>query len=216
MKPVSRGRLALALVLPCVTLIGAHALFDPLYRTNDDPAMLLLSAGSVFVDEPTPYLVFSNHAWGQLVSTLYTRLPEFPWYRVLQLLVQFAAGATLVYAALGRRLSAARLIPVACCLALFETLATARPHFTLVSAYAAIAAVILVSAGRRDEELGRIRWALFACLWIAAAATSGTKAPRSSSCSGFLRPPQGWWVRGARTGPGAPSCASGFRWESRR
>ena len=112
---MSRGsgllRVAVAVALPCVTLTAAHLLFDPLYRTNDDPGMLLLSAGLVYVDEPTPYLIFSNHLWGSLVATLYSWLPGVAWYRVLQLAVQFAAGATLLYVALGPRVNTGRWLP---------------------------------------------------------------------------------------------------------
>ncbi len=164
-------RIAIALTLPCVTLIGAHILFDPLYRTNDDPGMLLLAAGQVYVDEPTPYLVFSNHLWGQLLASLYTWWPGLPWYRVLQLAVQLVAGATLVYVALGRRVSVARLVPIAGCFVVFDMLMLIRPHFTLTAAIAAIAAVILAS-DRTTERPGPspARWALVAGLWTVAAA----------------------------------------------
>ncbi len=131
-----RLRIAIALTLPCVTLIAVHVLFDPLYRTNDDPSMLLLAAGLLYVDEPTPYLIFSNHLWGQLLAFLYTWLPGLPWYRVLQLTVQLAAGATLVYVALGQRISASRMVPIAGCFVVFDMLMLVRPHFTLTAAAA--------------------------------------------------------------------------------
>ncbi|MEE8411040.1 MAG: hypothetical protein V3S47_00955 [Acidobacteriota bacterium] len=166
-----RLRIAIALTLPCVTLIAVHVLFDPLYRTNDDPSMLLLAAGLLYVDEPTPYLIFSNHLWGQLLAFLYTWLPGLPWYRVLQLTVQLAAGATLVYVALGQRISASRMVPIAGCFVVFDMLMLVRPHFTLTAAIAAVAAVILAGsrAPGRDGP-GPARWVLFAGLWIAAAA----------------------------------------------
>ena len=164
-------RIAIALTLPCVTLIGVHALFDPLYRTNDDPAMLLLAAGLVYADEPTPYLVFSNHLWGQLLASLYTWLPGLPWYRMLQLAVQLAAGATLVYVALGQRVSVVRMVPIAGCFVVFDVLMLTRPHFTLTAAIAAVAAVILgASRVRGRDGPGPARWVLFAGLWTAAAA----------------------------------------------
>ncbi len=163
-------RIGLAVALPCVTLIAAHALFDPLYRTNDDPGMLLLSSGHVYVDEPTPYLIFSNHLWGALLAALYSWIPGAPWYRLLQLAVQFLAGVTLLYIGLGRRVSMERLIPVAGCFVVFDLLMLVRPHFTLTSAIAAIAAVILLWDGLgKEAKPGRGRWLLFALLWLLAA-----------------------------------------------
>jgi hypothetical protein len=163
-------RIAIALALPFVTLIAAHVLGDPLYRTNDDPGMLLLASGQVFVDEPTPYLIFSNHLWGQLLASFYSWFPAFPWYRLFQLAVQLIAGGTLVYSALGRRITAGRLIPVAGCFVVFDMLMSMRPQFTLTSATAAIAAVILAAGHSNRASWGRARWVLFAGLWAAAAA----------------------------------------------
>ncbi len=164
-------RIAVAVALPCVTLIAAHALYDPLYRTNDDPAMLLMSAGHAYVEQPTPYLIYSHHVWGQLVSTLYTWLPAMPWYRILQLAVQFVAGATLLYVALGRRPSIERLVPVAGCFVVFDMLMLVRPHFTLTSSVASIAAVLLAADQTSSRHgPGRLRWVLFGLLWFAAAA----------------------------------------------
>ena len=94
------SRLILAALLPAIVIVGVHAFFDPVYRTNDDPGMLLLAAGSVYVDEPTPYLMFSNHVLGGVLAVLYKTAPSVPWYRGLQLFLEWVSTVTLVYLAL--------------------------------------------------------------------------------------------------------------------
>jgi hypothetical protein len=164
-------RVAVAFAFPILTLACAHAFFDPAYRTNDDPGMLLFSAGAAFSERPSAYLIFSNHAWGALVAFFYNLFPGVPWYRLLQLAVQVGANATLVYVALGRRISASRLLPIAGYFAVFDMLMSARPHFTLTASIAGVAAVVLSWDRSPDRDrLGPARWTLFVVLWSASAA----------------------------------------------
>jgi len=172
MKSDSRAlRIAIAFALPCVALLCAHALFDPVYRTSDDPTMLLIAAGEAYADQPSPYLIFSNHVWGTVLAFFYAWVPAVPWYGLFQLVVQLGANATLVYVALGKRISVGRLMAIAGYLLVFDMLMSARPHFTLTASIAGIAAIVLLwDRFSGPDGLGPARWTMFVVLWATSAA----------------------------------------------
>ncbi|MBK0391931.1 hypothetical protein [Ramlibacter algicola] len=112
------------------------SVFPPRWDTNDDVAMAMVAHGFGGADHPSAQLVFSNIAWGTLVSAL--GMPGgLPGYTLATFATVGLAGGVLLWAAWAAGLGLRGVIGVA---GLFLVRATLFPQFT-------VGAGLLVVAG---------------------------------------------------------------------
>lgn len=65
------------------------------YETNDDLALSLLVEGAY--GDRTPYMIYSNVLWGELLVGLYTLVPAIKWYLVVMFFMLFVAHSVTTY-----------------------------------------------------------------------------------------------------------------------
>lgn len=94
-------RLFLRCLLATAALLALSWLvFRPSYATNDDVFMTMIASGIGFCPAPDEHLVFTNVLIGQVLSSLYTALPNVPWYGGYLLLIHWIAQTAILYCAL--------------------------------------------------------------------------------------------------------------------
>lgn len=133
----------LILALPLTACALAYGVFVPVYQSNDDIALEMIASGRGICAEPTPFLLFVNVLVGEALSWLYTNAAGLPWYRLFMIGLHLIAGLTLAGLAVARGVSAARLILAINFFLIFDLYFWVRPHFSITSAVAALAAVVL-------------------------------------------------------------------------
>jgi hypothetical protein len=71
--------------------------FAPVYETNDDAGMNLISAGIGFRDAPDEHLLFTNVLVGLALKGLYLGLPQVAWYGWYQVGALLSAAIAATY-----------------------------------------------------------------------------------------------------------------------
>jgi hypothetical protein len=104
----SRRALASAALLSAGLVAVSLALFDPFF-TNDGAVMAMIASGTGVALRPDEHLVFTNVLVGRVVSGLYERAPDVPWYGLHLVGVQAVAWTGLFHACLSRGVAPARL-----------------------------------------------------------------------------------------------------------
>jgi hypothetical protein len=143
------SRLLVSLLFSCAFIVGSYTLFGlPIYDTNDDVGMSMISAGVGFVDRPDEHLMFMHFALGKLLNLLYSALPAVPWYGLLQVgLITLAM--TVIASIFFERIKSARLAMLVC--AVLAVSVCMRPlqilQFTTTAALIASAGSLLFIFG---------------------------------------------------------------------
>ena len=100
--------LMLAMGANLVLFFATYLVWTPGFQSNDDPMMMLLTAGVGRTVEPSLYLGFSHVIVGWMLKHLYALTIHVPWYAFYLIGGLFAAHSTLLFLVLERtqRLSA--------------------------------------------------------------------------------------------------------------
>lgn len=153
---IATASVGLAALIALVT----RCLFTPTYQTNDDVGMSFWANGVVFCDAPTPFLLYSNYLYGQLLVWLHRLAPATNWHRILAEAIHLLATGALCYAVLRTefRLRTAALLGVY--LLAFDLLFWRSPQFTVTAFLAALSGVLLVlrasTAGERPSAAATV------------------------------------------------------------
>jgi hypothetical protein len=153
--PVRRTPIHVFLVSLAVTLVialGYRLLFTPAYQTNDDVGLSFWAEGVAFCDAPTPFLLYSNYLYGQLLVWLNHLAGTINWYRVVAEVIHAVATLATCYAVLRTdfRWRTGWLLGVY--LVTFDLLFWQYPQFTVTAFLAAQAGVLLVFQSLATEE----------------------------------------------------------------
>ena len=70
------------------------------YGTTDDIEMQMVLAGKGVLQEPSAYLRWTHIFIGQVLSSLYSYLPSFPWYSLYLSLAHFLGMSAVLYSIL--------------------------------------------------------------------------------------------------------------------
>lgn len=126
----------------------------PVFETNDDVGMAMISSGNCIVDRPDEHLVYSSFVLGKLLNIAYGVTQQIPWYGLMLAGFQFLALIIIarIFLAKGK---GDRGLAIAI-VALF--LAALRPvilmQFTSTAALVAIAgALLLLVAVEKSKSL---------------------------------------------------------------
>ncbi len=125
---------ATAAVLVLVLMVA----FPPFWETNDDVAMSMMAHGYGLAAYASPYLLFSNIAWGQLLTFL-PPIGGVLAYSWVSLATVFATAWAVLY--FMERLRIARWLGIAV-VALVFTKAVAFPQFTVTAGLLTVGAVL--------------------------------------------------------------------------
>jgi hypothetical protein len=117
---------------------------SPRYQTNDDAAMNLYAAGMGPTQPPSEFLLFQHFIIGLTLKSLYTHLPQTPWYGVLLYIYLFLSSLGIGHALtrLNPRFSVVGLWFVL--FGLFYLQVIISPQFTICSGYLAIAGILVL------------------------------------------------------------------------
>jgi len=149
--------LSASLALTAALAGGYRLLFLPVYQTNDDVGLSFWSEGVGFCDVPTPYLLFSNYLYGQLLALLNGWAQAVNWYRVCGEAIHALATTVLAWAVLRSDFRLRTAVLLVAHLLAFDLLYWRTPQFTVTAFVAAEAGVFLVfraiAAGERPGPL---------------------------------------------------------------
>lgn len=144
-----------ALIINILLFLYLYASYTFRFQTSDDVAMLLKASGTSWIDEPTAHLFFSNVIIGWVLKTLYTTLPNIPWYGLYLIGGMFAFCQVLAYQVLKKVKAPLSIIYY---LAFFFMLAmnvTLNLQFTIVSWCLAFAGLMLLAGNfKKINEMG--------------------------------------------------------------
>lgn len=152
-KCAIRMPFVLSLVLTGLWCVATVVLVPPVYFTNDDLVLNLLSAGVGVTDVPDEHLLFT-HIWiGKLLATLYGVLPSVPWYPLYLTVLTWLACAALLYVLLLRMPAAKAIGLFLAYLGLFGVMLFSRLQFTIVALHCGLAGLALLH--HAWEQIGR-------------------------------------------------------------
>ncbi|MBN1291786.1 MAG: hypothetical protein JXB48_08090 [Candidatus Latescibacteria bacterium] len=109
-EKILKHPLLFSFIVVFVLFIVVLSVFVQTYRTNDDPGMASIVAGTGKTAQPDEHVRYSNVLVGFFLKGLYTISPYFPWYASFHLLIQFIAMVFFLYAVISHRFSFSRLI----------------------------------------------------------------------------------------------------------
>jgi hypothetical protein len=161
-----RTILAFSVGFPLLALLVSHLFFLPMYDVNDDPTMDMMARGIGFTDEPSPFILFSNICYGQLLSSLYSGWAGVPWFRLLSLALQWFAGVALAFAVLRRGVSSVAVALLAAYFLVFDVTFYIHPSFTITPALASAGAVALWLSETLERERPHPGWAAAVALLL--------------------------------------------------
>jgi hypothetical protein len=136
--------LTLVCLLAYFLLVGS-----PVFGTNDDVAMAMISAGVLLAHQPTSSLLFIHPIYGKLLQILYTANGEVPWYGILFIIILCLSLSVLSFSSLrvGKERSIYLAAPLIFSLNLFVIFpALYHLQFTIVSGVSSLAGFILLSS----------------------------------------------------------------------
>ncbi|MGE0710025.1 MAG: hypothetical protein AB7N76_25760 [Planctomycetota bacterium] len=147
-----RRRAALALGLNLALFLTTYALFTVRFHCNDDPRMMLVTAGLVKSTAPSPFTPFLHVSLGWLLQRLYGLSLAVPWYPLLLIASLLAAHGALLYLAL-RRHGRPALAGYLVYFAAVGVRLISELQFTIVAAVLSLAGLLLVlEAGGLGQE----------------------------------------------------------------
>lgn len=118
-------------------------LITPVYRSNDDIIVNLISAG-FFDKESNEFLLFSNILFGKFLKVLYSYFPQFNWYLILLLFTQFTSSILVLYYLLRVKNGVLTIVLYLCVAFIFNVNFFAGINFTSTSIIALIASFIII------------------------------------------------------------------------
>jgi hypothetical protein len=136
-------------LLGLIVLVALVSGCEPLWLTNDDVHMSLLSEGEGITTVPNPHLVLTNIAWGYLVYWF----PDIGGIRSYTWVTYVAFGLAYAGTWLGFRRSEVDHRVAALLMLLVYVPALVEPQFTLVAGYLAAAGLLLACTAIRVRSL---------------------------------------------------------------
>ncbi len=94
-RSILEDRLDFTLAVNIVLLLAALFLFRPFFEENDDLSLALIAEGAF--GKRSPFLIYTNIAYGWLLNVLYTIIPTIRWHCVLQYAAVFLALLAVTY-----------------------------------------------------------------------------------------------------------------------
>ncbi|MCG8699624.1 MAG: hypothetical protein MI922_16335 [Bacteroidales bacterium] len=91
-----KRNLLLAFGINAVLLLITVSIFTPLFETNDDTLMMIMSSG-LTTGEPSEFIILFHYTVAILFKILFSTNIEINWYTLYQYLVMFLASGTLSY-----------------------------------------------------------------------------------------------------------------------
>lgn len=150
----SRKPVRFAFISVAAAFIAVIFLCAPVFETNDDVVMSMIASGTGVGDRPDEHIVFSNFLIGLALRSLYTVIPQIPWYGAYLIFVNYLANVAIVYSVTTWRY---RRSVGACFLLLFATVSVQlliRLQFTSTAMWVTEAGIltILTALCRRHED----------------------------------------------------------------
>lgn len=138
----------LALLIATGSILAYFLFFgSPVWGTNDDVGMSMISAGVWFAKKPSAHLMFIHPIYGSVISNLYKFIPGVPWYALAFLIIIGISLYSLNYAILNIPKFPIKFYGYF--LLIFANLASVIPilfhlQFTVVAGLATLAGCILL------------------------------------------------------------------------
>ncbi len=136
-------------LLGLIVLVALVLACEPLWLTNDDVHMSLLSEGEGITTVPNPHLVLTNIAWGYLIYWF----PDFGGIRSYTWVTYVAFGIAYLGTWLGLKRSEVDHRVAALLMLLVYAPALIEPQFTILAGYLAAAALLLACTAIRLRSL---------------------------------------------------------------
>lgn len=117
--------------------------FTPMFETNDDFAMMQISAGFRY-GEPSEYLVFINVILGLILKSLYQNFSSINWYVIIFYLIHFFSMTAILYVFLKQSRSIYNYILYLLLFTFYEVFFLANLQFTTTSIVAGCGGLFLL------------------------------------------------------------------------
>lgn len=155
-------------VLWSTCLFAALLAFVPMcWQDTDDLRMSMIAAGIGSPDGPSPTLVYMNVVTGHVLSWLYTKLPDIPWYTWMHIASHVLAATAIAFVTIAIRVRQAALVSLAALQMALTSYLWIHLQFTTTAAMLAIGGVSLVVLGlSRPSAENRFRILLSGCVLL--------------------------------------------------
>lgn len=95
-KDIGNNPFIISVLINCFLFLFLLLITTPVYRSNDDIILNLISAG-FFGKENTEFILFGNIILGKFLKLVYNILPQYNWYLLFLIFTQFLSHVVIVY-----------------------------------------------------------------------------------------------------------------------
>ena len=137
------NELIISLIINIILFSFVFLIFTPMFETNDDFAMMQISAGRRY-GEPSEYLVFINVILGLFLKILYQNFTSINWYVIIFYSIHFFSMTAILYVFLKQSRAIYNIILYLILFTFFEVFFLANLQFTTTSIVAGCGGLFLL------------------------------------------------------------------------